>query len=176
MLTPDGPRVLEFNVRFGDPETQVVLPRLEGDLTGLLAEVASGSLQTRPRFADTAAVCVVMASEGYPESPRTGDPITGLDAAAGVEGVTVFHAGTATAPGAVSPRGAGQPAVVTAGGRVLSVTALAPTIGEARARAYRGVGCISWPGAHARTDIAREAASSPAVDDLVATSAEAVPR
>ena len=157
MLTPDGPRVLEFNVRFGDPETQVVLPRLEGDLAALLAEVASGSLSTRPRFTDTAAVCVVMASEGYPESPRTGDAIAGLDAAARVEGVTVFHAGTAPAV-----PDAGEGAVVTAGGRVLGVTALGPTIAEARTRAYRGVGAISWPGAHARTDIAQEAASSDA--------------
>jgi phosphoribosylamine--glycine ligase len=122
-----------------------------------LAEVASGSLSTRPRFTDTAAVCVVMASEGYPESPRTGDAIAGLDAAARVEGVTVFHAGTASA----GPT-AGEGAVVTAGGRVLGVTALGPTIAEARTRAYRGVGAISWPGAHARTDIAQEAASSDA--------------
>jgi phosphoribosylamine--glycine ligase len=144
-------------VRFGDPETQVVLPRLEGDLAALLAEVASGSLSTRPGFTDTAAVCVVMASEGYPESPRTGDAIAGLDAAARVEGVTVFHAGTAPAV-----PDAGEGAVVTAGGRVLGVTALGPTIAEARTRAYRGVGAISWPGAHARTDIAQEAASSDA--------------
>ena len=180
MLTPDGPKVLEFNVRFGDPETQVVLPRLEGDLAGLLAEAASGSLRTRPRFADTAAVCVVMASEGYPESPRTGDVISGLEAAARVEGVTVFHAGTAferEAPSVGGAASAGGPgpvgtaAVVTAGGRVLGVTALAPTIGEARSRAYRGVRAISWPGSHARTDIAREASSSPGgADDLVTAS------
>ena len=183
MLTPDGPKVLEFNVRFGDPETQVVLPRLVGDLTGLLAEVASGSLRTRPRFTADAAVCVVMASEGYPEPPRTGDPIAGLDAAAGVEGVTVFHAGTAPAPGA-GPDGEGDIGrpVVTAGGRVLGVTALGRTIGEARSRAYRGVEAISWPGAHARSDIAREAASAPdgtgglVADGPVATATEAVSR
>jgi phosphoribosylamine--glycine ligase len=155
MLTPAGPKVLEFNVRFGDPETQVVLPRLEGDLTGLLAEVASGSLRTRPRFTDAAAVCVVMASEGYPESPRTGDTVAGLNAAARIEGVTVFHAGTAWAGGAA----AGDGSVVTAGGRVLGVTALGPTIAEARSRAYRGVGAISWPGVHFRTDIAASADS-----------------
>jgi len=153
MLTPDGPKVLEFNVRFGDPETQVVLPRLDGDLAGLLAEVAAGALRTRPRFTGEAAVCVVMASEGYPESPRTGDAVEGLVDAARVEGVTVFHAGTAV------PAGDARGGVVTAGGRVLGVTGLAPTLEQARARAYRGVEAISWPGAHVRTDIAREAAA-----------------
>ncbi len=152
MLTPDGPKVLEFNVRFGDPETQVVLPRLDGDLAGLLAEAASGSLRTRPRFTGDAAVCVVMASEGYPEASRTGDPIVGLDDAAHLEGVTVFHAGTAP-----SGTGSGSGAVVTSGGRVLGVTGLGPTLEEARSRAYRGVAAISWPGAHVRTDIARGA-------------------
>ncbi len=152
MLTPTGPKVLEFNVRFGDPETQVVLPRLEGDLTGLLAEVAAGRLTTVPRFAGTAAVCVVMASEGYPESPRTGDVIDGLDAAADLEGVSVFHAGTAAL-------GDG-PGVVTAGGRVLGVTGLGASIEEARDRAYAGVSAISWSGAQARSDIARAAAAA----------------
>ena len=151
MLTPDGPRVLEFNVRFGDPETQVVLPRLQGDLAGLLAEVAAGSLHTAPRFADVAAVCVVMACEGYPESPRAGDVIHGLDAAGRMEGVTVFHAGTATAAGG---------GLVTAGGRVLGVTALGDSVAVARARAYRGVAAISWRGAHARSDIAGEPAGT----------------
>jgi phosphoribosylamine--glycine ligase len=154
MLTPDGPKVLEFNVRFGDPETQVVLPRLDTDLTGLLAEAASGALHSTPRFTDDAAVCVVMASEGYPESPRHGDLITGLDEAGSVEGVMVFHAGT----------GRSADGLVSAGGRVLGVTAVGPTLGEARSRAYRAVEAISWPGAHARSDIAAE----------VATEAEAV--
>jgi phosphoribosylamine---glycine ligase len=181
MLTQNGPKVLEFNVRFGDPETQVVLPRLDGDLAALLAEVASGSLRTTPRFADAAAVCVVMASEGYPESPRTGDTIVGLDAASEVVGVTVFHAGTAfdadTGPAPVDDAGpidspSGQ-AVVTAGGRVLGVTALGPSIAEARTRAYRGVAAISWPGAQARTDIAQEASSPGAADGLVASFTEA---
>jgi phosphoribosylamine--glycine ligase len=158
MLTPDGPRVLEFNVRFGDPETQVVLPRLEGDLTGLLAEVATGDLITTPRFSDAAAVCVVMASEGYPESPRTGDVIAGLGDASSLPGVTVFHAGTAPA-GPVPGEPAGT--VVTAGGRVLDVTAVGDTLEEARARAYRGVAALSWPGAHSRSDIARAAVEDP---------------
>ncbi len=156
MLTPAGPKVLEFNVRFGDPETQVVLPRFDGDLAGLLAEAAAGRMTTVPRFTAEAAVCVVMASEGYPESPRTGDVITGLDAASSLPGVTVYHAGTAPAPRS-GPAGDGGP-VVTAGGRVLGVTALGATLAEARSRAYRGVSAISWPGAHARSDIARAAA------------------
>ncbi len=171
MLTPDGPKVLEFNVRFGDPETQVVLPRLDGDLTALLAEVASGSLRTTPRFADGAAVCVVMAAEGYPESPRTGDTIEGLDAAARVDGVTVFHAGTA--PGVAPGMAPDNRSVVTAGGRVLGVTGLGASIAEARSRAYRGVEAISWPGAQARTDIAQEASSSVAAEELVASFTEA---
>jgi phosphoribosylamine--glycine ligase len=154
MLTPAGPKVLEFNVRFGDPETQVVLARLDGDLTGLLAAAAAGRMTTVPRFTGDAAVCVVMASEGYPESPRTGDAIVGLDAASCLPGVTVHHAGTAPAP--PSP-GAADGTVVTAGGRVLGVTALGDTLAEARSRAYRGVSAISWPGAHARSDIARAA-------------------
>ncbi|HEY5097897.1 MAG TPA: phosphoribosylglycinamide synthetase C domain-containing protein, partial [Acidimicrobiales bacterium] len=147
MLTPDGPRVLEFNVRFGDPETQVVLPRLQGDLATLLAEAAAGSLRTVPRFGEDAAVCVVMASEGYPESPRTGDAIHGLDTAGRMEGVTVFHAGTAEA------RSPGD-GLVTAGGRVVGVTALGDSLEQARSRAYRGVAAISWRGAHSRSDIA----------------------
>ncbi len=163
MLTPDGPKVLEFNVRFGDPEAQVVLPRLEGDLTGLLAEVAEGSLTTVPRFLPGAAVCVVLASEGYPESPRTGDEIAGLDRAGAMEGTTVFHAGTAAGPGSDAGH-AGRPAVVTAGGRVLGVTALAGSVAEARERAYRGVAAISWPGVQVRTDIAEVAAAGPDAD------------
>jgi phosphoribosylamine--glycine ligase len=165
MLTPDGPKVLEFNVRFGDPETQVVLPRLDGDLAGLLAEVAAGSLVTVPRFRNAAAVCVVLATAGYPESPRTGDVIAGLDAASAVNGVTVFHAGTSLRTGPAS-RGRPGPtgdtgAVVTSGGRVLGVTALGSTIGQARAQAYRGVSAISWPGMQARSDIAEAAVEDP---------------
>jgi len=156
MLTPTGPKVLEFNVRFGDPETQVVLPRLEGDLCALLAEAAAGALVTTPRFRPDPAVCVVLASEGYPEHPRTGDRIAGLAEAAAVDGVTVFHAGTAD-----DPDGSG---VVTAGGRVLGVTALGPTLDEARTRAYAGVAAISWPGMQHRGDIARAAASAAGPD------------
>jgi phosphoribosylamine--glycine ligase len=151
MLTPDGPKVLEYNVRFGDPETQVVLPRYDGDLAALLAEVARGRLETIPRFVPDAAVCVVLASEGYPESPRVGDPIEGLDDTAGTPHTSVFHAGTGTGE-------KGQ--VLTAGGRVLGVTSLGRTIEEARSRAYRCVGRLRWPGMLHRTDIAAAPAQS----------------
>jgi phosphoribosylamine--glycine ligase len=146
MLTPDGPKVLEFNVRFGDPEAQVVLPRIEGDFAGLLAEVASGALRTAPRFVPDAAVCVVLASPGYPSAPRTGEVIGGLDRAGSVDGVTVLHAGTA--------RGDGAATVVTAGGRVLGVTGIGASLEDARRRAYDGVSAIWWPGMQMRTDIA----------------------
>jgi phosphoribosylamine--glycine ligase len=144
MLTADGPKVLEYNVRFGDPETQVVLPRLDGDLTALLAEAAAGELRTVPRFTDDAAVCVVLASEGYPEAPRTGDVIVGHE---GKGVATVLHAGTAVG-------GTTGGSVVTSGGRVLGVVGIGPTIEEARTRAYRRASFIRWPGMHRRSDIA----------------------
>jgi phosphoribosylamine--glycine ligase len=147
MLTPEGPKVLEYNVRFGDPECQVVLPRLASDLAVHCMEAASGRLATAPEFTTDACVTVVLATEGYPTSTRTGDPIEGLDAAGAVDGVTVFHAGTRTEDGAV----------VTAGGRVLDVTAVAPTIRRARTRAYEAVGLIGWPGMQCRRDIAAAA-------------------
>ena len=95
MLTDDGPKVLEFNVRFGDPEAQVVLPRLDSDLAVLLHDVAAGGLRSAPRFRDDAAVTVVCATEGYPHAPRSGDVIEGLDAARAVDGVSIFCAGVA---------------------------------------------------------------------------------
>jgi phosphoribosylamine--glycine ligase len=147
MLTADGPKVLEYNVRFGDPEAQVVLPRLSSDLAVLLAEAAGGGLTTQPRFVDDACVTVVLASEGYPASPRTGDVIEGVDEASAVPGVTVFCAGVGS-----DDRGR----LVTAGGRVLDVTATAATIAEARERAYTAVDLIHWPGRHHRTDIAEK--------------------
>jgi len=149
MLTPDGPKVLEYNARFGDPEAQVVLPRLRSDLTALLAEAAAGGLRSDPAFVADACVTVVLASEGYPASPRSGDVIEGVDEAAALPGVTVFCAG-------VGSDGAGQ--LVTAGGRVLDVTATGATIAEARDRAYAAVSRIRWPGMHHRTDIAADAA------------------
>lgn len=145
MLTPDGPRMLEYNVRFGDPETQVVVPRFASSLVDLLVQAASGELTSVPTFVSDAAVTVVCASEGYPASPRTGDVIDGLDAARAVPGVAVFCAGVGTdADGRL----------VTAGGRVLDVTGFGATQAEARARAYEAVGLISWPGMHVRRDIA----------------------
>lgn len=148
MLTPEGPKVLEYNVRFGDPECEVVVPRLASDLAAHCWEAATGRLETRVEFVDDACVTVVLASEGYPASPRVGDVIEGLDAAAAVDGVMVFHAGTVT-DGEV---------VRTAGGRVLAVTGVGPSIAEARSRAYDAVGRISWPGVQHRTDIAAWAA------------------
>ncbi|HBA95083.1 MAG TPA: phosphoribosylamine--glycine ligase [Acidimicrobiaceae bacterium] len=145
MFTPGGPRVLEYNVRFGDPETQVVLLRLTSDLGELLAAAAGGRLGPEPTFDDGAAVAVVCASEGYPSSPRTGDRISGLDAASQVTGVSVFAAGVGADP---------DGALVTAGGRVFTVTGRGPTVDEARHRAYEAVAEISWPGMCHRTDIA----------------------
>ena len=163
MLTPQGIKVLEYNVRFGDPEAQVVLPRLRSDLADLLAAAAAGSLTDEPVYADDAAVTVVCASEGYPASPRTGDAIAGIAAANAVEGVTVFCAGVAAAPkgpdGAESPGQDGQE-LVTAGGRVLTVTGQGPDLATARERAYAGVTHIDWPGRYVRSDIAADAVAS----------------
>ena len=144
MLTPEGPKVLEYNVRFGDPEAQVVLPRAVGDLGDLLARAAEGDLREAPAFDDGAAVTVVCASEGYPASPRTGDVIEGLDDARAVPGVTVFCAG-------VGADDAGR--LVTSGGRVLAVTGQGDDLVAARAAAYEAVGRLSWPGMHHRSDI-----------------------
>jgi phosphoribosylamine--glycine ligase len=145
-LTSDGPKVVEFNCRFGDPETQAVLARLDSPLTELLA---GGT----PRWRDEAAVAVVLAADGYPGAPRTGDPVGGLDAAAAVPGVAVLHAGT---------RFDEQGRVVSSGGRVLAVTALGTDLSDARESAYDALGRIELAGAHFRTDIARVAAARPA--------------
>jgi phosphoribosylamine---glycine ligase len=149
MLTADGAKVLEYNVRFGDPEAQVVLPRLSSDLSVLLAEAAAGALETQPRFVDDACITVVLASEGYPASPRTGDVIEGIGEASDVPGVTVFCAGVGQDDGG---------RLITAGGRVLDVTATGATIAQARERAYAAVDRIRWPGRHHRADIAENAA------------------
>ncbi len=151
MRTPEGLKVIEFNVRFGDPEAQVVLPRLSCDLAAMLAEAAAGKTETAPTFVPDAAVCVVLAVAGYPESPRPGDVITGIDEAEALDGVAVYCAGVAAGDRA------GE--LVTAGGRVLNVMARGSTIAAARARAYEGVGRISWPGMQFRTDIAAAAAN-----------------
>jgi phosphoribosylamine---glycine ligase len=149
MLTADGAKVLEYNVRFGDHEAQVVLPRLSSDLSVLLAEAAAGALETQPRFVDDACITVVLASEGYPASPRTGDVIEGIGEASDVPGVTVFCAGVGQDDGG---------RLITAGGRVLDVTATGATIAQARERAYAAVDRIRWPGRHHRADIAENAA------------------
>jgi phosphoribosylamine---glycine ligase len=147
MLTDDGPRVLEFNCRFGDPETQAILTRIEGDLLPALSGAAGGG------FADTelvagpaAAVTVVLAAAGYPDSPETGVEIRGLQEAADT-GALVFHAGTAMRHGRL----------VSAGGRVLNVTALGDSIAQARERSYAAVEAIELPGAQFRRDIGLKA-------------------
>ena len=145
MLTSEGPKVLEYNVRFGDPEAQVVLPRYTGDLAALLAEAAAGGLRSAPQFDDRAAVTVVLAADGYPRSPRTGDVIEGLDEADKLPDVTVFCAG-------VGRDGAGR--WVTAGGRVLNVTGMGDDVAAARRTAYAAVSRISWPSMQYRADIA----------------------
>ena len=151
MITRDGPRVIEFNCRFGDPECQAILPRLDQDLLPLLDAVARGrGLPASVRWRAASSVCVVMVSGGYPGTYETGHPITGLDAAGALpeaEGVQVFHAGTALRDGVL----------VSAGGRVLGVQALGRDIREAVTRAYAAVGRIGFAGAHFRTDIGRRA-------------------
>jgi len=150
MIDASGdPYVIEFNVRFGDPETQPLMARMEGDLVPLLEGAARGDLTSAPPLGwGPSAVCVVMASEGYPRSYPKGRPITGLEAAEAREGVTVFHAGTKeSAPGRYE----------TSGGRVLGVTALGATVKEARDLAYAAVGEISFAGAQWRRDIAARA-------------------
>lgn len=146
-------RVIEFNARFGDPETQVVLARLETPLAGILLAAGTGNLaDLEPlRWSEDAAVTVVVASHNYPATPRTGDPITGLDEVAAEDAphTYVLHAGTKR----------DGDAVVSAGGRVLSVTASGKDLTEARERAYRAVARIRLDGSQHRTDIAAKAAS-----------------
>ena len=146
VLTTDGPKVLEFNARFGDPETQVVLPRLRSDLGALLAAAAAGQLAgaPAPEWDDRACVTVVLASGGYPGDYQTGKSIDGLDEAAATDGALVFHAGTALDEGAV----------VTSGGRVLAVSGLGTTVAEARATAYRAADAITFDALQRRADIA----------------------
>jgi phosphoribosylamine--glycine ligase len=150
MLTPGGPKVLEFNVRFGDPECQTLMMRFEGDLLQVLLAAAGGPTKldrVECSFARNVAVCVVMAAPGYPDDPRSDVPINNLDAAAKVQGVQIFHAATKRRPD-------GQ--LVSAGGRVLNVCAVGTTHDEARARAYEAVRLIDFPGAIVRTDIGTE--------------------
>lgn len=148
MLTAGGPRVLEFNVRFGDPETQPIMMRMKGDLLEVMLAVCEGRLdEVSIEWDDRPAVCVVMASGGYPGAYEKGKVIHGLEEAGKMKDVMVFHAGTAKH---------GQE-IVTNGGRVLGVTALGDTIAQAKARAYEAVGKISFEGAYYRRDIADKA-------------------
>jgi phosphoribosylamine---glycine ligase len=149
MLTPAGPKVIEFNVRFGDPEAQVVLPLIEGDLTRVLAAAAAGDVRGHGvQLAPACTVGVVLASGGYPDAYQTGKPIEGLEQAGSVPGVTLFHAGTALGD-------EGQ--LVTAGGRVMTVVARGRDYAEAMSRAYQAVECIRFEGMHVRRDIGAKA-------------------
>jgi phosphoribosylamine--glycine ligase len=148
MMTARGPQVLEFNARFGDPETQAILLRLESDLVDALEACIDGRLnETELRWAPGASACVVASSAGYPGSYKTGFPITGLSAAARVPGVQIFHSGSAEAGGQL----------LTAGGRVLGVTAAAPSLEEALARAYQAMAEIHFEGIYYRRDIGHRA-------------------
>ena len=144
MLTAAGPKLIEYNVRFGDPETQALMLRLDSDLLELLVATAEGRLAgVVPRWTEGAALTVVMAAKGYPGLYRKGEALAGIARANALPGVKVFHAGTALA----------DERVVSAGGRVLNVTASGATIAEAQARAYAGVAAINWPGGFCRRDI-----------------------
>ena len=148
MVTAGGPRVLEFNVRFGDPETQPILMRLKSDLLEVLLAVCDGTLdQVKLEWDSRPAVCVVMASGGYPDDYQKGKKITGLQEAGQLEDVVVFHAGTKEQNGQI----------ITSGGRVLGVTALGRTIADAKAQAYQAVDKIHFDGAYCRRDIADKA-------------------
>ena len=146
MLTPDGPKVVEFNARFGDPETQVVLPLLENDLVDLMLAVIDGTLDQQVlRWRPGATVCVILAAAGYPGSYQKGKVISGLTATD--DDVVVFHAGTAQKDGAI----------VTNGGRVLGVTAYGADIRQAQQKAYHACEAIQWDGMFYRYDIAEKA-------------------
>ena len=145
MLTADGPKLIEYNVRFGDPECEAILPRVEGDFAAMLLAVAQGRLgDLSIELSAQTAMTVVVAASGYPGDPAKGGPIDGIEAAERVEGVTVFHSGTARH---------GSGALLAAGGRVLAITALGPTLAEARARAYRAVDAIDYADGFCRRDI-----------------------
>ncbi len=148
MLTADGPRILEFNVRFGDPETQAILPLLEGDLAAALHAVAVGrSDPSLVQVAPGACVSVVLASQGYPEAPRVGDAIEGVERAAALAGVSVFHSGTALHDGRL----------LTAGGRVLAISATGADLAAARARAYEAAALVRFDGVQHRSRHRRRA-------------------
>jgi phosphoribosylamine--glycine ligase len=144
MITADGPKLIEYNVRFGDPEAQVLMMRLKSDLLPALLATAEGTLdEIALEWSSEAALTVVMAANGYPGPPQLGSEIKGLDAAAATEGVEIFHAGT---------KREGD-RILANGGRVLNVTARANTVAEAKARAYAAIAKIDWPGGFCRSDI-----------------------
>jgi phosphoribosylamine--glycine ligase len=144
MITAEGPKLIEYNVRFGDPETQVLMMRLKSDLLTALLATADGVLDKLDlRWRDEAALTVVMAANGYPGTPEKGTEIRGLAAASAVEGVEIFHAGT---------RSDGT-RLLADGGRVLNVSGIGRTVAEAQARAYQAISKIDWPGGFCRTDI-----------------------
>jgi len=153
MLTNQGPKVLEYNVRFGDPECQPMMMLLKSDLMDLLDSAVDGRLHELPAvdWSADSAICVVMAARGYPGKSERGQPIRGLDAAAQLPNVKVFHGGTTTAGGEV----------VTDGGRVLGVTATGATISGAKLNAYTAVKAIRWDGAWCRKDISDKALDAP---------------
>jgi phosphoribosylamine--glycine ligase len=147
MITAQGPKIFEYNCRFGDPECQVMMMRLKSDLVPALIACADGGLKHFDlRWSNDSALTVVMAANGYPDAYQKGTEIRGLDAAGKVEGVQIFHAGTKFGPDGKR--------VLANGGRVLNVTAMAPTVEEARNRAYRAVDLIDWPEGFCRRDIA----------------------
>jgi phosphoribosylamine--glycine ligase len=153
MLTASGPRVLEYNARFGDPEAELIAVRMESDLVSSMQAALAGRLEeARPAWHEGASVCAVLAASGYPGAPRTGDPISGCEEAAGMPGTQVFHAATRQDGGTLR----------TAGGRVLTVTARGRTFAEAARRCYDAVGAIHFSGRQVRTDIARVAIESEA--------------
>ena len=144
MLTADGPKLIEYNVRFGDPECEAIMPRIEGDFAALLMAVATGAEFDSPTLSKQSTMTVVVAAHGYPASPRRGGAIDGVEAAEREHGVTVFHAGTARHSSG---------ALLASGGRVLAVTAIADTLANARARAYRGIDAIEYADGFHRRDI-----------------------
>ena len=144
MITAEGPKLIEYNARFGDPETQVLMMRLKSDLLAALLATADGVLDKFDvRWHDDAALTVVMAAKGYPGTPEKGTEIRGLDAASKVDGVEIFHAGTKR----------DGPRILADGGRVLNVTARGKTVADAQQRAYEAISKIDWPGGFCRKDI-----------------------
>ena len=154
MMTRDGAKVLEYNVRFGDPETQAILVRLDTDLVDICEAMLAGTLNDLEiKWRPGSSACVVLASEGYPSKPRTGDAISGLDEAAASPNIELFHAGTTMSEPPGVAGGLTRPTYTTAGGRVLGVTATGNDLASAIALAYSAVNKISWPGMQYRKDI-----------------------